>query len=48
MNQEFMVQDPDATFFLPDEDDMHRTGGVTETPTAEEYGDMLTPGCTGG
>jgi hypothetical protein len=40
----FMAQDPGATFFLQDEDNTSDTGGVTTTPTEEEYGDMLTTG----
>ncbi len=40
----FMAQDPGATLFLQDEDNTNDTGGVTTTPTEEEYGDMLTMG----
>jgi hypothetical protein len=42
-DQGFMDQDPNATFFLPDEDVICRTGGVTTTPAAKKGGDMLTP-----
>jgi hypothetical protein len=44
-DQRFVAQDPDATFFLQDEDnvcyDSHR--GVTTTPAVDEYGDMIVP-----
>jgi hypothetical protein len=42
-DQGFVAQHPDATFFLQDEDDEYNSGGVSTTPTIEEYGDMVTP-----
>ena len=42
-DQRFVAQDPDATFFLQDEDDVHYDShrGVTTTPAVDEYGDMI-------
>ncbi len=43
-DQGFMAQDPSATFFLQDNDNMHNAaGGVITTVTMDEYGDTLTP-----
>ena len=42
-DQGFMALDPNATFFLQDEDDVYDTGGVITTPTVDDYGDMLIP-----
>ena len=42
-DQRFVAQDPDATFFLQDEDDVYYDShrGVTTTPAVDEYGDMI-------
>jgi hypothetical protein len=44
-DQRFVAQDPDATFFLQDEDDVYYDShrGVTTTPAVDEYGDMIVP-----